>query len=125
MIEHGKVSKTPMLISKLSEAPFSRISCGLVGPIIPASQSGYSYIVTIIDLATRYPDAIPLKRITTGKVADALKDFFSGWGSQTSLVWTMDLNFAPSKWKSFSKCSKLDTFVLRHTILFLKVVWKI
>jgi hypothetical protein len=38
------------------------------------------YILTIIDLATRYPDAIPLKRITTGKVSDALKEFFFRMG---------------------------------------------
>ena len=78
-IKHGKVAKAPMLISKLSDAPFSRISCDLVGPLSP-SQNGYMYILTIIDLATRYPDAIPLKRITTGKVADALKEFFFRMG---------------------------------------------
>ena len=82
-----------MLISKLSDAPFSRISCDLVGPMIPASQSGYNYILTIINLGTRYPDAIPLKRITTEKVADALKFFFSKWGFRMSLILTMDLNF--------------------------------
>ena len=79
-IKHGTIAKAPMLISKLSDAPFSRISCDLVGPIIPTSQNGYTYILTIIDLATRYPDAIPLKRITTGKVADALRDFFFRMG---------------------------------------------
>ena len=60
-IKHGKITKAPMLISKLSDASFSRISCDLVGPIIPSSQNGYTYILTILDLATRYPDAIPLK----------------------------------------------------------------
>ena len=79
-IKHGNVRKAPMLISKLSNAPFSRISCDLVGPIIPVSQKGYSYILTIIYLATRYPDAIPMKRITRGKVAKALKDFFFRMG---------------------------------------------
>ena len=78
-IKQGTIKKAPMLISKLSDTPFTRISCDLVGPIIPTSQNGYSYILTIIDLATRYPEAIPMKRITTSKVADALKDFFSEW----------------------------------------------
>ena len=79
-IKHGTVKKAPMLISKLSDTPFSRISCDLVGPIIPTSQNGYSYILNIIDLATRYPETIPMKRITTTKVADALKDFFFRMG---------------------------------------------
>ena len=79
-IKHGTIKKAPMLISKLSDMPFTRISCDLVGPIIPTSTNGHSYILTIIDLATRYPEAIPMKRITTTKVADALKDFFFRMG---------------------------------------------
>ena len=106
-IKHGKISKAPMLISKLSDSPFSRISCDLVGPIIPSSQSGYTYILTIIDLATRYPDAIPLKRITTGKVAEALKDFFFRMGIPDVISTDNGPQFCSNEMEDFFKLFKI------------------
>ena len=44
----------------------------LVGPIFPPSNAGHRYILTFIDYATRYPEAIPLKNISTESVAEAL-----------------------------------------------------
>ena len=71
-----------MLISKLADFPFQKIAVDLVGPIIPASSRGYSYILTIIDLATRYPEAIALKKIDILTVSNALRDFFIAWALQ-------------------------------------------
>ena len=102
-IKHGKIAKAPMLISKLSDAPFSRISCDLVGPIIPSLQNGYTYILTIIDLATRYPDAIPLKRITTKKVADALRDFFFRMGISDIISTDNGSQFCSNEMEEFFK----------------------
>ena len=106
-IKHGIVPKAPMLISKLSDAPFSRIACDLVGPIIPASSSGYSYILTIIDMATRYPDAIPLKRITTSKVADTLKDFFFRMGIPDVITTDNGPQFCSNEMEDFLKMFKI------------------
>ena len=87
--------------------PFSRISCDLIGPIIPSSQSGYTYILTIIDLATRYPDAIPLKRITTGKVAEALKDFFFRMGIPDVISTDNGPQFCSNEMEDFFKMFKI------------------
>ena len=46
----------------------------LVRPISPPSEDGNRYILTLVDFATRYPDAVPLKNIDTETVADALLD---------------------------------------------------
>ena len=106
-IKHGKVCKAPMLISKLSDSPFSKISCGLIGPIIPSSQSGYTYILTIIDPATRYSDAIPLKRITTGKVTEALKDFFFRMGVPDVISTDNGPQFCSNEMEEFFKMFKI------------------
>ena len=49
----------------------------LVGLITPASERGHRYILTLVDYATRYPEAVPLKNIDTVAVAEALLDMYS------------------------------------------------
>ena len=48
----------------------------LVGPISSASENGNRYILTLVDYATRYPEAVPLKNIDTKTVAEALLDMY-------------------------------------------------
>ena len=48
------------------------VSCvDIVGPIGPPSE-GFQYILTTIDMCTRFPEAVPLKDISTSTVAEAL-----------------------------------------------------
>ena len=62
------------------DVPFKRVAVDLIGPIEPASEAGHRYILTLVDYATRYPEAVPLKRIDTETVAEALVDIFSRLG---------------------------------------------
>ena len=64
----------------LIDKPFKRVSIDLVGPIGPSSEDGHRYILTLVDFATRYPEAVPLKNIDTETVAEALVDIFSRLG---------------------------------------------
>ncbi|XP_037789320.1 uncharacterized protein LOC119584727 [Penaeus monodon] len=45
-----------------------------------ARGSGHKYILTLIDYATRYPEAVPLKNVDTITVAEALVEIFSRVG---------------------------------------------
>ena len=45
----------------LIDKPFKRVAIDLVGPISPTSEEGHRYIMTLVDFATRYPEAVPLK----------------------------------------------------------------
>ena len=56
---------------------FKRVPVDLVGPISPSSEKGHRYILILIDYATRYPEAVPLKNIETETVAEALLDMYS------------------------------------------------
>ena len=61
-IEKGKVQKVPLEKKPIIDIPFHRIAVDLVGPIFPLSDRGHRYILTIVDFATRYPEAVPLKQ---------------------------------------------------------------
>ena len=46
------------------EEPFSRIAMDIVEPLLK-SKRGHKYILVVCDYATRYPEAILLKKFTT------------------------------------------------------------
>ena len=54
----------------------------VIGPIDPPSEAGYRYILTLVDYATRYPEAVPLKRIDAQTVTEALVDIHNHLGIQ-------------------------------------------
>ena len=62
------------------DIPFKRIAVDLIGPIFPVSESGNRYILTVVDYATRYPEAVALPSIETTRVAEALFDIYSRVG---------------------------------------------
>ena len=51
---------------QIHKVPFEHVSINIVGPF-PRSQ-GYKYLLTYICLASRYPEAIPLKFATAKDV---------------------------------------------------------
>jgi hypothetical protein len=73
----GRTKKVPLGTMPLSVVPFQRVAVDIIGPVLPASERGHRFILVVVDFATRYPEAIALKRIDTATVAEAL------WG-----IWT-------------------------------------
>ena len=67
------------------DVPFKPFAVDLIGPIEPASEAGHRYILTLVDYATRYLEAVPLKRIDTETVAEALVDIKSPRCSRRNL----------------------------------------
>ena len=64
----------------LIDTSFKRVAVDIVGPIAPPSEAGHRNILTLDDYATRYPEAVPLKKITTEAVAEALLNIYSRVG---------------------------------------------
>lgn len=85
-VHRGRVGKVPLGDMPLVSRPFEKVAVDLIGPLIPASDRGYRYILTLVDCATRYPEAIPLKRIETEDVAEALVEIFSRVGVPRELL---------------------------------------
>ncbi len=52
---------SPLIPLPIIEVPFERIGMDLVGPL-PKSARGHEHILVIVDYATRYPEAVPLRK---------------------------------------------------------------
>ena len=74
-IKPAKLQPLPVI-----DQPFKRVGVDLVGPMKPASSRGHTHMVTMIDYATRYADALPLKSIRAKAVAEALFTMWSRVG---------------------------------------------
>ncbi|XP_033101459.1 uncharacterized protein LOC117104684 [Anneissia japonica] len=85
-VQKGRVTKVPLGRMPLIEAPFERIAVDIVGPIFPMSKDRNRYILTIIDFATRYPEAVPLPNIEAERVAEALVKVFSRIGMPKEML---------------------------------------
>ena len=68
------------------EIAFQQVAIDLIGPINPASKNGYKYILTMVDFATRYREALPLKNIETITVAKALMNIFNRVGIPSEIL---------------------------------------
>ena len=77
----------------LIDIPFARVAIDLVGPIHPPSERGNRFILTVVDYASRYPEAIPLKRIDSETVAEALLDIFSRVGFPREILTDLGKQF--------------------------------
>jgi transposase InsO family protein len=64
----------------LMDLPFDRVTVDLVGPVTPASDRGNRFILVMVDYATRYPEAVALKKIRTEAVAEVLWDMWARSG---------------------------------------------
>ena len=85
-VKKGNVKKVPLGSMPLIDMPFKRVAVDIVGPIAPPGKAGHRYILTLVDYATRYPEAVPLKKITTEAVAKALLDIYSRVGIPEELL---------------------------------------
>lgn len=83
--------------------PFSTGRGDIVGPIAPATSSGNRYILTMVDYATRYPDAMALPDITTERVAEGLVGMFTHTGVPKEIVSDRGTNFTSEVMKEVSR----------------------
>jgi hypothetical protein len=73
------IKPAPLIPIPVFGNPFESIIIDCVGPL-PKTQTGYSYLLTLMDEATRFPEAIPLRKINAQSVVAALLKFFTRMG---------------------------------------------
>jgi hypothetical protein len=85
-IPKGRMKKVSLGDMPVIEEPFHRVAIDLIGPIIPVSEKGNRYIFTVVDFATRYPEAEPLSKIDTESIAEALLVIFPRVGFPSEVL---------------------------------------
>lgn len=82
----GRTKKAPLILPTISTEPFSKVAMDIVGPITPPSSAGHRFILTIVDCATRFPEAVPLRSIDSTTVAESLVTIFSRVGIPKEVI---------------------------------------
>ena len=95
--------KAPMVRREVVTVPFERVSIDLVGPL-PKSRGGYKYLFTYIDNASRWPEAIPLRSITSKSVISAFETICLRNGFPRTVISDNGTQFGSHDFKRF--CSK-------------------
>ena len=81
----NSLARAPLQPLPVVSEPFSKVAFDLVGPL-PRTSSGYKYLLTAMCLYTKYPEAIPLKRVDNVTVLEGLMEvFFKAWVSKRDL----------------------------------------
>ena len=55
--------RNPLIPMPLIEVPFDRLGLNIIGPL-PKTSRGHRYVLVMVDYATRYPEAVPLRAAT-------------------------------------------------------------
>lgn len=72
----GRHIRAPLGKMPIVDIPFRRVAIDIVGPLVPITDKGNRYVLTLVDYATRYPEAVALPSIETERVAEALIEVF-------------------------------------------------
>ena len=124
-VDKETVARAPLGEMLLIDTPFKRVAVDLVGLITPASERGQRYILTLVDYATRYPEAVPLKNIDTETVAEALLDMYSRLGIPEEVLSYQGTQFVSSCMQEVSRllsinrlwCVTVLGYVVCHCVL--------
>ncbi|XP_068209304.1 uncharacterized protein [Palaemon carinicauda] len=84
--------------------PFAELVIDVVGPL-PRTKLGFTHLLTIMDRASRFPEAFPMKKITSKAVFDKLVEFFSRYGLPRKIQSDCGSKFTSRVFKS--KCAEL------------------
>ncbi|KAK5854605.1 hypothetical protein PBY51_004785 [Eleginops maclovinus] len=84
--------KAPLRPLPLIEVPFERVGMDLIGPL-DRSARGYRFVLVLVDYATRYPEAVPLRNISAKSVAQALFHIISRVGIPKEILTDQGTSF--------------------------------
>ena len=78
-------SRAPLQPLPCVGEPFQKVAFDLVGPL-PRTPSGHKYLLTAMCLYTKFPEAIPLKKVDNLTVLDAMMQIFARYGMPSELL---------------------------------------
>lgn len=105
--------RAPLESMPIIDIPFERIAMDLVGPLSKSAR-GHEYILVIMDYATRYPEAIPLRNIASKTIAKELVQVFTRVGIPKEILTDQGTPFINLLMKEL--CSTLHIKPIRTSI---------
>ena len=97
-----KIKPAPLQPISVDGEPFSKIMIDCVGPL-PKTKRGNQYLLTIMCCSTRYPEAIPLRNISSRVIINELVKFFTKFGIPGSVQSDQGTNFTSNLFKEAMK----------------------
>ncbi|KAI0243434.1 hypothetical protein LSAT2_000001, partial [Lamellibrachia satsuma] len=85
-VNKGNVRRAPLQKMPIINTPFQKVSIDLIGPLSPVTERGNRWILTLVDSATRYPEAVALQTTNTVEVAEKLLGIFSRVGFPSQVL---------------------------------------
>ena len=104
-------ARAPLQPLQVESEPFSKVAYDLVGPL-PKSSSGYRYILTMMDLFSKFPAAVPLKKVDNTSVLEGMLEVFASYGLPKVLLTDQGSVFTSRLTKTMSQqfgISKIQT----------------
>ena len=102
-VEHSGVEKIP-----IPGARFSHVHVDLVGPL-PASRDGSTYLLTMVDRSTRWPEAVPLSRIDVETVLEAcISTWVARFGVLGHITTDRGAQFTSGTWGDWCKKQRVQ-----------------
>ena len=102
------ISPAPLCPIPVMGEPFERVIVDCVGPL-PKTKSGNQFLLTVMCASTRFPEAIPLRKITAPVVSKALVKMFTVFGLPKVVQTDQGTNF-----KSRVFAQVLTTLGVKH-----------
>ena len=94
--------KAPLAPFKVPSRRFEHINVDIVGPLPPSR--GYTYLFTIVDRFTRWPEAIPLSDISASSCARALiSNWISRFGVPNEITSDRGAQFTSGLWSAVAQ----------------------
>ena len=85
--------RAPLGNRPVIDIPFRRMVIDIVESLVPITDKGNRYILTLVDYATRYHEAVALPSIKTERVAEALVEVFCRVGFPREILTDIGAQF--------------------------------
>ena len=103
----GKRGKAPLVSPPVITTPFQRIAFDIVGPLPMTAR------MTMMDMATKFPDAIPIRSGDTVTVVEGMQTLFSFVGFPQEIVTDRGAPFISAHMREVNK--RLSIYHLKAT----------
>ena len=114
-INKGNVKRAPLQKMPIINTPFQKVSIDLIGPLSPVTERGNRWILTLVDSATRYPEAVALQTTNTVEVAEKLLGIFFRVGFPSQVLCDNGSQFTS---KMMEEVARLLSTKFIHTSLY-------